>query len=157
MEAATHRAGMPRKSARGRQESVMAIEVLPPERAPAVLEDASTADLLREAMDEAKELVRLEVELAKEEVKEELKQLQRAAIGFGIAAIVAVLMLSMLGVALVLALGGTAVVALLVAAGFLVVAGAAAGLGYRMLPKVPLEHTRNRLQNDLNQLKEHIA
>jgi uncharacterized membrane protein YqjE len=148
---------MPKKRSSERQENVMTIEVSPSERNPALLEEASTADLVREAMDEAKELVRLEVELAKEEVKEELKQVQHAAIGFAVAAAAAVVVLCLLSVALVLALGGTAVAALLVAAGFVVLGGAAAWIGYGMLPRSPLEKTRNRLQNDVNQLKEHIA
>jgi len=135
----------------------MAIDVPLSERSPAQLEDSSTADLVREAMDEAKELVRLEVELAKEEVKEEIAHVQRAAIGFGIAAASGIVVLSLLSVALVLALGGTAVAALIVAAVFLALGGLAAFLGYRMLPKSPLEKTRHRLQNDVNQLKEHIA
>lgn len=135
----------------------MALEVPPSERSLASLEGASTADLVREAMDEARELVRLEVELAKEEVKEELAQVKRAAIVFGIAAGAAVITLSLLAVALVLALGGTALAAIAVAAGFLVVAGVAGYAGRGMLPRAPLEKTRNRLQTDMNQLKEHIA
>jgi uncharacterized membrane protein YqjE len=135
----------------------MAIDVPISERTPAQLEESSTADLVREAMDEARELVRLEVELAKEEVREELKMVQRAAIGFGIAAATGIIVLSLLSVALVLALGGTALAALGVAGGFLVVGALAAWFGYGMLPKKPLEKTRNRLQNDVNQLKEHIA
>jgi uncharacterized membrane protein YqjE len=149
--------GMPKKAPPERQENVMAIDVSPSERSPAMLEEASTADLVREAMDEAKELVRLEVELAKEEVKEELKQVEHAAIGFGIAAAASVLVLCLLAVALVLALGGTALAALAVAGAFLVIGGLAAWLGYGMLPKSPLVKTRHRLQNDVNQLKEHIA
>jgi uncharacterized membrane protein YqjE len=139
------------------EENHMAIEPAPSERNPAMLEEASTADLVREAMDEAKELVRLEVALAKEEVKEEFAQLQRAVISLGIAAGASVIVLCLLAVALVLALGGTALAALGVAGGFLAVAGIAGYLGYGMLPKNPLEKTRHRLQNDLNQLKEHIA
>ena len=135
----------------------MALEVPPSERSLASLEEASTADLVREAMNEARELVRLEVELAKEEVKEELAQVKRAAIVFGIAAGAAVITLSLLAVALVLALGGTALAAVAVAAGFLVVAGASGYAGRGMLPRSPLEKTRNRLQTDMNQLKEHIA
>jgi hypothetical protein len=63
----------------------------------------------------------------------------------------------MLCVALVLALGGTAVVALLVALAFLVIAGVAGFVGYSMIPKKPLEQTRHRLESDVNQLKEHLA
>jgi uncharacterized membrane protein YqjE len=149
---------MTRTSDDQRQETVMAIEVASPsERNPALLEEASTADLVREAMDEAKELVRLEVELAKEEVKEEIAHAKHAAISFGVALGAAVIVLCLLAMALVLALGGTAVAALLVALGFLVIGGVAAWIGYGMVPKSPLEKTRHRLENDVNQLKEHIA
>jgi hypothetical protein len=133
------------------------IDVSPSEYGPAGLEDASTADLVREAMDEARELVRLEIELGKEEVKLELKQAQHAAIALGIGAGAGVIVLCLLAVAIVLAFGGTAIAALLVAAAFLVLGGIAAGIGYGVLPKSPLEKTRHRLQSNVNQLKEHIA
>ncbi len=129
----------------------------PSVRNPELLEETSTADLVREAMDEAKELVLLEVELAKEEVREELLQAKRAAIGFGVAAGASSVALCLLAVALVLALGGTALVALAVAGSFFVVAAVAGFVAYGMLPKAPLEKTRSRLQNDVKQLKEHIA
>lgn len=149
--------GMPKKNER--QENVMASEVKMPdsERSPGSLEDASTADLVREAMDEAKELVRLEVELAKQEVKDELRHVERAAIAFGIAIAASIVVMALLAMALVLALGGTALVALAVAAVFLAISGVAGWLGYGMLPKKPLEKTIRRLQTDMNQLKEHIA
>ena len=135
----------------------MVTEASPSERSPAFLEAASTADLVREAMDGGRELVRLEVALAKEEMKAELKQVQRAAIGMGVALASLVLVLCLLSVALVLALGGTAVVALLIAVVFLVIGGIGGLVGYGMLPKSPLERTRHRLEKDVNQLKEHIA
>jgi hypothetical protein len=150
--------GMPKKRSSGAQENVMAIEVMSPsERNPALLEEASTADLVREMFDESKELVRLEVALAKEEVKEELAQVQRAAISLGIAAGASILVVTLLAMALVFALGGTALAALSVAGGFLLVAGVAGYVGYGMLPKKPMEKTRHRLETDVNQLKEHIA
>ena len=135
----------------------MALDLTPSVRSTELLEETSTADLLREAMDEAKELVRLEVELAKEEVREELQQVKRAAIGFGIAAGASAVALCLLAVALVLALGGTALVALAVAGAFFLVAAVAGYVSYAMLPKAPLEKTRSRLENDVKQLKEHIA
>jgi uncharacterized membrane protein YqjE len=143
-----------------RQENVMAIEVTPSSRNPGredTFEETSTVDLVKEAMDEAKELVRLEVALAKEEVKEELQHVKHAAIGFGIAAAASVLVLCLLAVALVLALGGTPVAALAVAGGMLLIGALAAWVAYGMLPKKPLEKTRHRLESDMNQLKEHIA
>jgi uncharacterized membrane protein YqjE len=122
-----------------------------------MLDEGSTADLVREAMYEAKELVRLEVELAKEELKEELQPVKRASILFGVAFAATALALCMLAVALVLALGGTAIVALAIAGGAMGVSGAGTWIGYRMLPKSIFDKTRHRLQDDANQLKEHLA
>jgi hypothetical protein len=141
-----------------RQEKVdMAIEIRETGRLrPELVEETSTTTLVKEALDEAKELVKLEVELAKEEVKLELKKVERAAIAFGIGAVMLLLMLCMLAVAIVLA-WGTSVAALIVAACFLVLAGCAAFAGYAMLPKKPLEKTRHRLGADVSQLKEHLA
>ena len=127
----------------------------PPERL--ALEEASTADLVREAIDEAKELVRIEIEIAKNEVEKEIAQAKKAAVGFGVALAAGVLVLCLLAVALVLALGGTPLAALGVAGGLLVIGGAAAFAGYSLLPKKPLEVTRHRLKSDVTQLKEHIA
>lgn len=120
-------------------------------------DDASTAELLREALDEAKELARIEVELARADVKKEIVRSKHAAIGFGAALVAGLMVLCLLGYALVMALGGTALVALVVAGCFLALAGIAAFIGYSLLPKKPLEATRSRLQLDVNQLKEHIA
>lgn len=135
----------------------MAMEPVPSSRSPQILEEHSTRELLEEAIGEAKELVRLEVQLAKTEAKQELEQVKRAAIGFGVALASSVLVLCLLAMALVFALGGTALAALGVAGGFLVVGGVAAYAGYGLLPKVPFEKTRHRLETDVNQLKEHLA
>jgi uncharacterized membrane protein YqjE len=139
------------------KEAVMVIEVSPSERNPAQLDEASIADLVKEAVGEAKGLVRLEVELAGEELKEELRQVRRAAIAFGVALGSTVVVLCLLAVALVLALGGTPLVAVALAGGFVGIAGVTGSLGYGMLPKTPFGKTRHRLQNNMNQLKEHIA
>jgi uncharacterized membrane protein YqjE len=133
----------------------MAMNQPPPERLP--LEQASTVDLVKEALDEAKELVRLEVEIAKDEVKQEVAQTKKAAIGFGVALAFALVVLSLLAVSIVLAVGGTAVAALAVAGVFLVLGGVAGYVGYTMIPKKPLDKTMNRVKRDVNQLKEHIA
>lgn len=133
----------------------MTTNPLPPERL--ALEEASTADLVREALDEAKELVRIEIEIARSEVELELARAKRAAIGFGIALAAVVIVLSLLAVALVLFLGGTALAALGVAGALLVVGGLAAFVGYSTLPKRPLERTRHRIGRGVSQLKEHIA
>jgi uncharacterized membrane protein YqjE len=133
----------------------MTMQQPPPERL--ALEEASTADLFREALDEAKELVRVEIEIAKSEVELELARAKRAAIGLAIALAASVLVLCLLAMALVFGLGGTALAALAVAAVMLVVGGIAAWVGYSLLPKKPLERTRHRLKADVGHLREHIA
>jgi len=121
------------------------------------LEEASTTDLVREVLDETKELVRIQVELAKNEVQLEIRQAKKAAIGFGVASAAAILFLSALVVALVLALGGTPLAAVGVAVALLVIAGVVGYLAYAALPKKPLERTRDRVTNDVRELKVHIA
>lgn len=117
----------------------------------------STADLVKEAVEDAKRLVRIEVELAKEEVKKEAKQAEGAGIAFAAAAAFASVCLSLLGVAIVIAAGGTAVAALVVAGVCLVIAGIAAAVGWALVPKKPLEHTIEHAETDLRQLKEHAV
>lgn len=138
-----------------REEKNMATEPMLPGKDP--LEEAPTADLVKEALADAKELVKLEVALAKNEVREEVKQLEYSAIAFGVGVVCALLFLSMLAVAVVIALGGTALAAIGVGLALLVIGGIAAYVGYAKLPKKPLDKTRRRLETDVHQLKEHIA
>jgi hypothetical protein len=119
--------------------------------------DESSAQLIREALEEVRVLARAEVDLAKEDVRDELRRVEGAAIGFGVAAGCALLFLVLLVVALVLALGGTAVVALLVAACLLVIAVIAGLIGYFVLPRKPLDKTRRRLGTDMRELREHTV
>ena len=121
------------------------------------LEEASTAALVREALEEAKELVRLEIEMAKNEVEMELAWAKRAAIGFAVATVASVVTLSLLAMALVLALGGSAFAALVLAGVLFVVGGVAGIVRYSLLPKTPLARSRHRLEREVSQLKEHVA
>lgn len=120
-------------------------------------DDLSTGDLLRQTLEETKELVRLEVALAREDLRTELKQAKTAGILLGIAAALAVVAIAMFDVAVIIALGNTVTAALIVA--FLVVAEVAVigFIGYRKLPKAPLQRTRERLTSDVRELKEHVV
>lgn len=119
--------------------------------------DASTTDLVREALDEARQLVKLEVELAKQEVREELKEAKRAAVMFGIAAVAALLAAAMMFVALALAIFPGPVPALVIAV-VLVAAAAVLGLvAWKTAPKKPLDRTRRRLETDKDVIKEGLA
>lgn len=120
-------------------------------------EHASTADLVSAALFEAKELVRLEVAMAKVEAKREIKAGIAAASMFAVAAVFVLTMLSVLAVTLVLFLGGEPLHGLIVAGGCLAVGLVAGVVGYGKLPTHPMQRTRDHLQLDVNHLKEHLA
>jgi uncharacterized membrane protein YqjE len=129
-----------------------------PNRPPnnASLDTLPTTELMRQVLDETKELVRIETRLARDEIQADLIQLKSVAVFGGVALLLALLTLSTLVVALVLALGGGALVALVAATALLLGASVAGGLAYQKLPKPPLARTRERLKTDVMQLKEHI-
>lgn len=120
------------------------------------LDAVPTTELMRQVLDETRELVRLETKLARDELHGDLKQLQSAAIFGGVAFVLGVLTLSTLLVAVILALGGAASVAFVCATVLLLAASVLAALAYQRLPKPPLARTRDRLTSDVTQLKEHI-
>jgi uncharacterized membrane protein YqjE len=120
------------------------------------LDAMPTSELMRQVLDETKELVRIETRLARDEIEGDLLQLKSAAIFGGAALLLAVLSLSTLVVAIILALGGAASVAFVVAAVLLLGSSALAFSAYRRAPKPPLARTRDRLKSDVSQLKEHI-
>lgn len=115
------------------------------------------SELLAQTLSEARELVRLEVRLARAELKEEVARAKRAAIVGAIGATFVVLALSSLVVAAVLALGGTAVTALVVAAVLAGLGVASIAIAYAAVPKAVLGQTREQIKSDVEQLKEHVA
>ena len=116
--------------------------------------DASTGDLVNEALNEARDLVRIEIKLAKDEMKKQLREAEGAALFFGAAGLFALVCLNLLAVAIVCAFGATAVAAILTAACFLVVSGFAALVGYWFLPKKALPKATEEAKQDVQQLKE---
>jgi uncharacterized membrane protein YqjE len=127
------------------------------DRSPEMLERMPTSELVKEVFDETRELVRLEVQLARAEVTAELRRATRAAIAVGITLVAFILFLAMMALMIVLACGGTVVAALVAAAVFLVIGGTSALFAYAAVPKRPFVRTRERLEADVNQLKEHFA
>lgn len=119
--------------------------------------EASTAELVREALDEAKQLVRIEVELAKDEVRVELQEAKRAAIMFGVAAVAALLAAAMLFVALALAIFPGPIPALVIGAVLIVGAAILGFVAFKKVPKKPLDQTRRRLETDAQVIKEGVA
>ncbi|MDB4931050.1 MAG: hypothetical protein JWM10_3534 [Myxococcaceae bacterium] len=124
---------------------------------PAKIDDAPLSELLKEALGDVRELVKLEVELATDEAKKQAKEALRGAIAFGVALVMATVALALFAVALVLALGGTAPIAAAVGGGFALIAAGAAAYGYSSLPKNPMEETRARVRSDMQQIKENLA
>jgi hypothetical protein len=121
------------------------------------LQDAPVGDLMKAALDDVRELVRLEVELSMREARDDLRSLEHAAVGFGIAAGAALVSLSLFAVALVLALGAKAYVAAVIGGVLLALALASAAIAYGALPKNPMERSRARLATDVRQIKENLA
>ena len=124
---------------------------------PAKIEEASVIDLVRAAVDDARELVRIEVALARDEINTELHATERAAVGFALALAAAVVALTMFTVAVVIALRAAAWTVAVAGAAFLVGAAIAAAAGYGALPKNPHEKTRARLETDVREIKENLA
>jgi hypothetical protein len=112
-----------------------------------------TTELLREALDESRKLVRIELALAREELRGELTAAKRGAIALGAAAGVSIVTISVILVAVALALPVPWLAAVLIGAGLLMVAAALGFFGRRALPTRPFERTKGRFRADLNQLK----
>jgi Putative Actinobacterial Holin-X, holin superfamily III len=115
--------------------------------------DLPASDLVREAIVEARQLVRLEVELAKDEMKRELTTAKSAATSFAIGAIALIVGVALLFVALALAIFPGPIPALILGTAMLVGAVIAGAVGMRLLPKRPLAETRRRLEGDFDTAK----
>jgi uncharacterized membrane protein YqjE len=117
-----------------------------------------TGELIREAIDGARDLLKAEVELAKGEVREEVKAASRAAIAFTIGAMLGFLALAVLLITLGIATFPHILPTLIIGIVLLVLAAVAVGIGAAVLPrKPPLGHTRERLGTDVQVLKERLA
>jgi VIT1/CCC1 family predicted Fe2+/Mn2+ transporter len=119
--------------------------------------DSSTTDLVREALVEAKELLQVEVALARDEMTQEINRVKRSAIALGAAVGAGVLGVAMVLVAIALAISPGPMPALLIGLSLLVLAVILGVLGYGNVPKQPLVRTRSRLSTDARLLKEHVA
>lgn len=120
-------------------------------------DEVSTVDLVKEAVGEARVLLRTEFALAKEEIRREMTGVRISAISFSVTAVLAFLGVSMLLIAWALAFFPNPIPSL-IAGGVLLAGAAIAGLvGYRSVPKRPLEDTRARLETDVQIMKERLA
>jgi hypothetical protein len=118
---------------------------------------AATADLVRDAVTDARRLVEVEVALAKDEVRKEILATKSAGVTLGAGAVAAVLALAVLLVALATAIEPGPTGLLLTGAILLLGSGAAIAAGIKMLPKKLLPVTVRRVEEDIRTVKEHAA
>lgn len=125
---------------------------------PKVERELSTRELVEHAIDEVKLLAKAEVLHAKLEVRADLHKAMRAGIALGAGAVLSVCGLTLLFVAVALALpfeGWSA--ALLVGVALLVIGGISALVGARKVPKKPMERTQQRLLEDVRVTREQFV
>lgn len=121
-----------------------------------------TRELVSELAKKGRLLARKEVELAKAEVKADVRREIRTAGGLGVAGLCALFTVQLLLVAVVLALMEGGVLpgwaAALVVAAVVLAVGAAAGLwGWAKRVRAPLDTTRRSLKEDVRWAKDQLA
>lgn len=120
----------------------------------------SNKDLLKDVVDSTLQLAKKEIELAKAELRQDLKGEIAMAKGLGVAGLCALCTVNMMLVAAALALGNVVAewaAALIVAAGVLAIGTVAGVVGWGKRVKEPLEATRRTLQEDARWVKERLA
>lgn len=113
---------------------------------PLASDSTPLGDLVVEALDETRELARLEVALAREDFKSEITKAKTGALTLAGAAAAAPAGIALCLVALAATFPVRWLAALVLGGALLVVATAAGLIGWRALPKRPMLKTRGRLQ-----------
>jgi hypothetical protein len=122
------------------------------------LRGKSTPELLRSALEEVKLLAKAEVLHAKQELRDEVVRAKKAGILAGVALGVGISGLSVLLVALALALPWPDALGALIVGIVLVVIAAVCGLlASRSMPTRPLQRTQDRLKADLSLAREQLV
>jgi len=117
-----------------------------------------TGELVRHALEETRLLVKAEVLHAKQELGDELKAAKAGGILLGITAVLALSAVTLLLVALALSLPLSEPEAvLLVALGLLVLGAVLALIALKLLPRKPLERTRQRVKDDVRLARERLT
>jgi uncharacterized membrane protein YqjE len=136
------------------------IALPPPASVPLRLESMSNKELLQHIAQNAVLLAKKEVELAKAELKADLKTEVAMAKGLTVAGLCAIWTVSLMLVAVAMALGGAIpewAAALIVAAAVLLVGTVAGLVGWAKRVKEPLETTRRTIKEDVQWAKERVA
>jgi hypothetical protein len=125
-----------------------------------VVRQLSTRELSSELFAHLGLLVREQVALARAELKQDVKLARRAGILLGAAGVLALMALTLLAVALaqVIAFKLAAPLASLIVAGGLVLIALPLGLiGYRSLPRQPLQRTRQEIEEEIQWTRTQLA
>ena len=128
--------------------------------APRPWEDTPTRSLLKRAAKLVGTLAKAELELAKTEARENVKQEVVMVKGLGLAGVCAVVAVALSSTAAVFALADTMapwLVALLVAAGWLVIGIVFGVIGWSKRLTTPLARTRKTIEEDVTWLKNRMA
>jgi hypothetical protein len=144
---------------------VRKVESLPAPRAvvtagPVSVEGMSNRELIGHVIESATQLAKKEIELAKSELRADVKKEVAMAKGLGVAGLCAIWAVSLMLVACAFALGEVILewaAALIVAAVVLLVGTVAGLIGWGKRVKQPLEATRRSLKEDALWAKERLA
>jgi len=124
---------------------------------PAMAPKAPTTHVLEAAFKDLKDLVRLEFDLAKNELQREKQAAVRSLIAFGVCLVLLSSGVAVLAITAVWAFSSRSVAAL--GLGLALLAGSAVAwiLGARAWPKSLLGQTERRIEKDIEQLEEHLS
>jgi hypothetical protein len=117
-------------------------------------ESASTVELIKTALDEARELVKVEVALAQNDLDAQWRRARTAAIAFVVAAGAGSAALAVVVCAVALATQVPVTVSVIAALALFASSGAAAWIGLRAIPEKLLGRTRARLETDVRELAQ---
>ncbi len=129
-------------------------------KAPVAVENMSNRQLVAHVIDSVTLLAKKEIELAKAELKQDVKREVAMAKGLGVGALCALWTVRLILVAIALAIGNVLpdwLAALIVAAAVLLVGTVAGLVGWKKRVKNPLESTRRSLKEDALWAKERLA
>ena len=127
---------------------------------PMSVEGMSNRELIGHVIENATQLAKKEIELAKSELRADVKKEVAMVKGLGVAGLCAIWAVSLMLVAIALALGNLIPewAAALIVAGVVLAVGTVAGLvGWGKRVKKPLEATRRSLKEDALWAKERLA
>jgi len=130
-----------------------------PEMPPAAaIDEESTAELIRAALEDVRDLARAEVALAGKELGTEVRDIAVVSLVAAASIAIGVCAAALAVAALIINYGGTLVAAFGTAAGLLaIVAAGGVVLSVARAPRGLLPRTRDRVAQNISQVKDHFA